>query len=239
MTGIFWAAEAVAFILFFPVPLFARRFGKFLPADAGTALVRSFHIPRFAASNSPVLRARRKRLWMRLLGAGALWGVAGAAFLYFLFAAGYPLALLVFLWLGALMACVDERLHLLPDVLTVPLLIAGFFAAANFCGIVTAGESAAGAVFGFALPTVTAAIMTPFLPRSLGGGDFKMMTALGAWLGVAGLAVAVLASVVFFILIAAARKNREGPYGASLFLGMLTVLVLRCFEPAAFLFVVV
>ena len=66
-----------------------------------------------------------------------------------------------------------------------------------------------------------------------------MLTALGAWLGVAGLAVAVLASVVFFILIAAAHKNREGPYGASLFLGTLTVLVLRCFEPAAFLFVVV
>ncbi len=237
MTELLAAALTIAFLLFFPIPFFARRFGKFLPADAGTALVRSFHVPRFAKPRSAARAKRRKALWLLLIRGGFWWGIIGAVFLYFLLRAGYPPTLMILLWLCALMACVDEKLHLLPDVLTVPLLIAGFFAAANLSGIVTACESASGAVFGFLLPTVTAAIMTPFFPRSLGGGDFKMLTALGAWLGVAGLAVAILASVVCFALIAAVRRNKEGPYGASLFVGAIVALALNAFGLLSFIVV--
>ncbi|MBP3403597.1 MAG: prepilin peptidase, partial [Alphaproteobacteria bacterium] len=91
----------------------------------------------------------------------------------------------------------------------------------------------------FLLPTVTAAVMTPFFPRSLGGGDFKMLTALGAWLGFPGLIAVILSSVIFFALIALIRRQKEGPYGTSLFLGVLTVLILQQFDCLRFLFVVV
>ena len=64
-----------------------------------------------------------------------------------------------------------------------------------------------------------------------------MLTALGAWLGVAGLAVAILASVVCFALIAAVRRNKEGPYGASLFVGAIVALALNAFGLLSFIVV--
>ena len=232
-------AGAVAFILFFPIPFFARRFGKFLPADAGTALVRSFHIPRLAKSKSPDRIKRRRRLWQKLFAAGLFWGIAGITGLFLLVFSNYPLTLFVLLWFCALMACIDEKLHVLPDVLTVPLLILGFYFSTSDLGIVTPFESGTGALAGFLLPTVAAAVMTPFFPRSLGGGDFKMLTALGAWLGFPGLIGVILSSVVYFALIALIRKKKEGPYGTSLFLGVLTILVLQQFDCLRFLFVIV
>lgn len=66
-----------------------------------------------------------------------------------------------------------------------------------------------------------------------------MLTALGAWLGFPGLIAVILSSVIFFILIALIRRKKEGPYGTSLFLGVLTVLILRQFDCLQFLFVVV
>ena len=127
----------------------------------------------------------------------------------------------------------------LPDVLTVPLLIAGFFCSAADLGIVAPFDSATGALAGFLLPTVTAAVMTPFFPRSLGGGDYKMLTALGAWLGFINLVIVILTSVVYFALIAFGRRKKEGPYGASLFLGVLTVLILLHFETLRFLLILI
>ena len=232
-------AGLYAFILFFPIPFFARRFGKFLPADAGTALVRSFHIPRLAKSQSPIRIAQRRRLWRQLFAAGLFWGFAGVLGLFLLIFSNYPLTLFILLWFCALLACVDEKLHVLPDVLTVPLLIAGFFCSAADLGIIAPFDSATGALAGFLLPTVTAAVMTPFFPRSLGGGDYKMLTALGAWLGFINLVIVILTSVVYFALIAFGRRKKEGPYGASLFLGVLTVLILLHFETLRFLFVLI
>ena len=89
--------------------------------------------------------------------------------------------------------------------------------------------SAGGAIFGFLLPTLTSALMTPFFPRSLGGGDFKMLTALGSWLGFLDLFVVICFSVIYFAVFAVIRKKKTGPYGFSLFISVITVLVLRHF----------
>ena len=67
----------IGFVLFFPLPLFVRRFGKFMPADAGTALVRSFHIPRFAKPSDTARKTLRRRLWFKLLRACVKWGLIG------------------------------------------------------------------------------------------------------------------------------------------------------------------
>ena len=88
MTELLAAALTIACLLFFPIPFFARRFGKFLPADAGTALVRSFHVPRFAKPRSAARAKRRKALWLLLIRGGFWWGIIGAVFLYFLLPQG-------------------------------------------------------------------------------------------------------------------------------------------------------
>lgn len=227
LTQLFLTMGLSAFFLAFPIPFFARRFGKFLPADAGTALVRSFHIPRFAKTIDPKRAKRRRKLWLKLFRAGFLWGLCGVITVFALIYFDYSAAYFIMLWLCGLLACVDEKMHLLPDVLTIPLLILGFYFAAASSATLSPQDSASGALFGFLLPTVTAALMTPFYPRSLGGGDFKMMSAVGAWLGFMGLAVTILASVLIFCLIAAVRREKQGPYGTSLLLGVIAVLIMQ------------
>lgn len=230
---------SAAFILAFPLPFFARRFDKFLPADPGTALVRSFHIPRFAKSPNEERRKQRNQYWKKLISAGIKWGLLGVVTICGIIYFSLPLALFVFLWLCALLACIDEKIHVLPDVLTIPLILSGFLFASLSWLEISPLASACGAAAGFLLPTLTSALMTPIRPRSMGGGDFKMLAGIGAWLGFAGLAVTILLSFFFFAAIALFKHKKEGPYGASLLLAVIATLILQTLPAFRFLFIVV
>ena len=214
----------------FTLPFFARRFGKFMPADAGTMLCRAFHRPRFAAPADEKRRLSRRRLWIKLCAAGVFWMLFLCAAELALPVLNLPPFYLFFIYMTALLALIDEKIRLLPDALTVPLLIAGFFGAATGLTDMPAGASAFGALAGFALPTLATLVMTPFRSRAMGGGDFKTLAAVGAWTGFVDLTIAVFLSFFFFALIAFFKKSKEGPYGLSLFLGVLTVFVLEAFQ---------
>lgn len=217
------------FGLSFLIPFIARRFCKFYPADAGTALARVIHFPRFARPKKDDNRRKlRKKLWLKLVGAGLFWGCCGTAAIFLIVFSGYSPLYFVLFWLMALMACIDEKLSILPDILTIPLLISGFYVSVNpLEGTILPASSAAGALFGFAVPTLTGFIMTPFRPRALGFGDFKLLCAIGAWLGLFGIAAVIFISAFYFLAIAIICKRREGPYGLSLFLATMTVIALN------------
>lgn len=230
---------ALACVSGFFIPFVARRFGKFLPADAGTALVRCFHFSKKVASKNAKRIAERRGLRLKL-HAGALgYAASGAGCALFLLHFGFSPVFLLMFWLCALLANIDERLCVLPDVLTVPLILTGFAAAASGLSGVAAFDSAAGALAGFLLPTLASAIMSALRPRSLGGGDYKMLAGIGAWLGFAGVASVILLSFFWFALIMLKRGVKEGPYGSALLLSVLTFFVWQasgCFP--SFLFVV-
>ena len=219
----------LAFCFGASIPFFARRFGKFLPADAGTALVRSFHRPRFVRSRNEQRMKKRNALRRKLFVSSLAYGVSGVLCALFLNAYGFSPVFLLMFFICALLANIDERLCVLPDVLTVPLIITGFAAAAfHFTGI-PSNTAAAGALAGFLLPTLASALMSAARPRSLGGGDYKMLAGVGAWMGFLGISAAILISFAYFILFAIVRKNKEGPYGNSLLLAVLTVFILEAF----------
>ena len=218
-----------AFFVSFFIPFIARRFCKFYPADAGTALARLIHFPRCAKpENDEKRRALRQKLWLKLFLSGVFWGLCGTAALFLIVFSGYSAFYFILFWMTALMACIDEKMRLLPDILTIPLLIFGFYVSANpLEGTILPMSSAAGALFAFVLPTIAAFVMTPFRPRAMGFGDFKMLCAIGAWLGVFGVASVIFVSTVYFFIVAVVLKRREGPYGLSLFLATMTVIALN------------
>ena len=224
---IFALVGSIGFVLSFPIPFFARRFDKFLPADPGTALVRSFHIPRFAKSKNKRRAKKRTSLWIKLIFGGLKWGAMGAILASYFLKYESFIAYFLMIWICALLACIDEKIHILPDVLTFPLILSGFFFAANDWIGLAPLDSAVGALMGFMLPTLTSALMTPFRPRSLGGGDFKMLAGVGAWLGFQGLVASILISFAAFGLISAFKKSKEGPYGASLLIAVIIVMILK------------
>ena len=95
----------------------------------------------------------------------------------------------VLLWCGfaatlVALAFIDLDTLLLPDDLTLPLMWAGIVAAALGWTPVTLGASVGGAVAGYlSLWFVFHAYRLIRGKEGMGAGDFKLLAALGAWLG--------------------------------------------------------
>ncbi|MCC8393915.1 A24 family peptidase [Paraburkholderia sp. MMS20-SJTR3] len=101
--------------------------------------------------------------------------------------------------LGAMlltMSAIDIDTHLLPDSLTLPLLWAGLIV--NFNGMFTnLHDAVLGAIVGYlALWAVHWLFLLVRGVEGMGYGDFKLLAALGAWLGWAALPQIVLIAAV-------------------------------------------
>ncbi len=104
------------------------------------------------------------------------------------------LALLVFTWVLIALTMIDIDHQLLPDDLTLPLLWLGLLV--NFKGaLVPLPEAVLGAVGGYmVLWTVYWAFKLLTGKEGMGFGDFKLLAALGAWLGWQSLPIIILLS---------------------------------------------
>lgn len=126
------------------------------------------------------------------------------------------LAALVFCWTLIALTFIDFDTQLLPDDLTLPLLWLGLLL--NMNGLFTDLQSAViGAIAGYlALWSVYWLFKLVSGKEGMGYGDFKLLAALGAWLGWKLLpAIILLSSVVGAIvgiaLIVFARQGRSVP----------------------------
>ena len=106
------------------------------------------------------------------------------------------LAALGLTWALIALSVIDIRTQLLPDVITLPLLWAGIIV--NFHGLFTDLESAVlGAIFGYmSLWTVYQLFRLLTGKEGMGFGDFKLLAALGAWLGWQFLPLIIILSAV-------------------------------------------
>jgi leader peptidase (prepilin peptidase) / N-methyltransferase len=146
-----------------------------------------------------------------LLSAGLVWH----------FGSGWAgMAALAFGWLLVAMTCIDIDTQLLPDDLTYPLLWIGLLA--NTKGLFAPLQDAVlGAAAGYlVLWLVNALYKLVRHQEGMGGGDFKLLAALGAWMGWQMLpAIILLSSVVGSLVgiatIVAARLgfNHKIPFG--------------------------
>lgn len=99
-------------------------------------------------------------------------------------------------WALLLLAAIDLRCRRLPDVLTMPLLAAGLLVALSHQADQFADRALAAALgwLGAAMLAATWARVTGV--PGLGGGDFRLLAAAGAWLGPELLAWTVLLAAV-------------------------------------------
>lgn len=103
-------------------------------------------------------------------------------------------------WTLLALAWIDAAWMILPDVLTLPLILTGLARAAWYQPEDLA-VNAIGAVVGWGSLTVIGRGYRMLRGRDgLGGGDAKLLAAAGAWLGADRLAMVVLAAAVCAIL---------------------------------------
>ena len=146
------------------------------------------------------------------LASGLLSGYAAWHFGYGLAA----LATLIFLWSLLALTCIDFDTHLLPDDITLPLLWVGLLF--NLSHTFTDLQSAViGALAGYlTLWSVYWLFKLVTGKEGMGYGDFKLLAAIGAWLGWQVLPLVILSSslvgaVVGITLIVVARRGRNVP----------------------------
>ncbi len=138
-----------------------------------------------------------------------------------------PEGLMAMVFSGMLIAAagIDARTQFLPDILTLPLLWLGLLAATQ--GLYVPAETAIlGAVAGYlSLWLVFQGFLLLTGKEGMGYGDFKLLAALGAWLGWQQLLlVVVLASVsgalIMGIAMAMLGRDREIPFAFGPFLAV-------------------
>lgn len=150
----------------------------------------------------------------------AVTAVTGLCVLH---AFGYEwLTVALLLYTSSLIAlgCIDMETQLLPDEITVPLLWGGLLTALAF-GHVSPADSIVGAAVGYlALWIVYWGFKLLTGREGMGHGDFKLLAALGAWLGWQALpAVVLIASLTGLLYAAIAilkrsiRRDQPIPFG--------------------------
>jgi leader peptidase (prepilin peptidase) / N-methyltransferase len=146
----------------------------------------------------------------------ALTGIA-TAYCAWRFGFGYAaFGAMLFTWCMIALAVIDIDTQLLPDSITLPLVWAGLLF--NLRGTFVDLQSAViGAVAGYlVLWTVYWAFKFATGKEGMGFGDFKLLAAIGAWLGWKMLPLVILASsfvgaVAGVALMILARRGRDVP----------------------------
>ena len=214
------------FVAGFLIPYMSRRFAKFMPATPSYALYRLVKPNKTARKGK--FSTRYKQLKRKYLSRSLVYGALSALLSLLAFwrlGEEHLFWYLAFVWILLLLAEIDLKMLLLPDILTIPLLIGGFVFAAFFGVNVSAEESAAAAMAGYVLPVVATLLMLWRSVDAFGGGDIKLLSAIGAWLGLEGVIYTILLSCLVFGLYSAVRRQRAGAFGPSLSVSAVIILL--------------
>ncbi len=223
----------VGFIFGFSIPYLARRFSKFMPATFAYALFRIFRRNKIVSYKKRLENHKYQQLVQRYFMRSLGWGIITSAIAFLvsqtLTTAETPWIIFFIIVLFILME-IDKRMLLLPDLLTVPLLIVGFSYAA-FSGEIlgynttdAAQNSALGALFGYFIPVIASLFLIKKHPDVFGGGDIKLLAAVGAWLGFVNIPIVILLSCLIFAISCFINKQRQGAFGPSIVLASLIML---------------
>ena len=208
------------------IPYMARRFAKFMPATMANAIYWLIKPSKKVSKEKRSKNGKYQDLMHKYIMRSVGWGVICAALTFAVIMCLPSKFYVALVWILLLLYEIDERMLLLPDILTVPLLIIGFVYAATlpcseyvYCS--KAFYSAAGAAFGYVLPVVASLFMVKKYPDAFGGGDIKLLAAAGAWVGFANVPILLLVSSFIFALFCIAKRERSGAFGPAIVIATL------------------
>lgn len=211
------------------IPYVSRRFEKFMPATFAFALYQTLKplksVSRSKRKSVPLYGKLKKSFYCYSLFCGLVCaGISALAVRRFgISFIGWHL---FFLWVLLLLSEIDRRMFLLPDILTIPLLVTGFVYSVVAGVWVNPAESAIGAAVGYVLPVIATLLLIWKDKDMFGGGDIKLLTAVGAWVGPEKLLYAVVLSTVLFGVYALLQKKRDGAYGPAIAVSAIVVVFL-------------
>ena len=141
----------------------------------------------------------------------------------------------LFTWMLIALTFIDYDTTLLPDQITYPLLWLGLIANGFFDGIVPLHDAVIGAIAGYLfLWSIYWAFKLITGKEGMGYGDFKLLAALGAWLGWQALASIILVSASVGLVFALSRiftgkqdRAQPIPFGPFLAVAGWVVLIFR------------
>ncbi len=165
----------------------------------------------------------------------ALTGVLSALILWQFGFTWLGFACLIATWMLIGMAFIDADTMLLPDQLTLPLLWLGLIVNSTSQGITSLTSAVWGAVIGYlVLWSIYWLFKLITGKEGMGYGDFKLLAALGAWLGWQALPAIVLVSsvagviyAVFAGLFQKGTRDKPMPFGPFLALAGWVCLLQR------------
>lgn len=118
---------------------------------------------------------------------------------------------LVLVWGLLLLLLMDLKTWLLPDLLTLPLMWLGLIIHDVGLGGVSLHDALWGAILGYVLPwTLKQGYFLVTKRQGMGHGDFKLLAALGAWLGWQALPFILLLSSIMGLVVGLAIMWRQG-----------------------------
>jgi Flp pilus assembly protein protease CpaA len=142
---------------------------------------------------------------------------------------------------AALILCawIDWRHHILPDLVTLPLLAVGFLLAMSCQPFVDLGLAFCGAFLGWGMASLIRAVGRRLHGR-MGVGDIKMLAAIGAWLGPVSVTIILLISSIFMaiyiIFFEKRHLNMSISFGPSLsIISIIFIIFIFIFPDAGFL----
>lgn len=142
------------------------------------------------------------------------------------------IATLIFVWALIALAVIDLNTQLLPDDITLPLLWLGLLVNMGSYGFTDIHSAIIGAVAGYlSLWLIYWGFKLITGKEGMGYGDFKLLSAIGAWLGWSMLPLVIIfsslvgASVgIGLIITAKLKKNIPIPFGPYLVGGAIIAL---------------
>lgn len=213
-----------AFVFGFCVPYMARRFNKFMPATFAGALVE------LCRREKKVKAIRKNKLYKKFMWRSFMCGVVNALIVgcgvYFTTSIS-PAFLTLYVCLLFLMAEIDFRSMLLPDILTIPLLLIGLFVACFGLSNMQMEDSVVGAMVGYFLPVSVCLLIVWYKKDAFGGGDIKLLSALGAWLGVESLLNVIALASILGIVYAIVKRKSSLAFGPMIAIAGIVMAILR------------